>query len=209
MKKKSKFFLGALLVLSALTACTATKSEIKAKEEGQVPKERVALIMDAENFISDSAAEDYFSGSRLGLTLELALNKEIHGQGTKGLNYTYDVSEEGYTGTSIKFDKAQNWSKAKGIKLFMKKDSSGNKAVLQFKEVNGEYWETSIAMDKDESGEVYIPMKDFKQPAWGGMVDGKLDLSQISEFSIYMNEVKGKTKVKQGTIVYDDIEAVK
>lgn len=209
MKKNFKFFLGALMVLSTLTACTATKSDIKKTEEVKIPNERVALIMDAENFKNDSDAEDYFSGNRLGLTLEVSLNKDIHGKGMKGLNYAYDVSEEGYTGTTIKFDKSQNWAGAKGIKLFMKKDSSGNKAVLQFRESNGEYWETAIPMDKDETGEVYIPMNKFKQPGWGGMVDGKLDLSQISEFSIYINKVDGKTKVESGTLVYDDIEVVK
>ena len=209
MRKKAKFFLGALIVLSVFTACTATKSEIKKTEEVKIPSEKVATIMDAENFKSALDVEDFFTGNRLGLTLDLSLNKDIHGKGTKGLSYAYDVSEEGYTGTTIKYEKIQIWSGAKGIKLFMKKDSSGNKAVLQFKEVNGEYWETSISMSKDESGEVYISMSDFKQPSWGGKVDGKLDLSQISEFSIYINEIKGQTKQKQGTLVYDDIEAVK
>jgi len=209
MRKKAKLFLGALIVLSAFTACTATKSEIKKTEEVKIPSEKVATIMDAENFKSALDVEDFFTGNRLGLTLDLSLNKDIHGKGTKGLSYAYDVSEEAYTGTTIKYEKTQNWSGAKGIKLFMKKDSSGNKAVLQFKEANGEYWETSISMSKDESGEVYIPMSDFKQPSWGGKVEGKLDLSQISEFSIYINEIKGQTKQKQGTLVYDDIEAVK
>lgn len=209
MKKRTKFFVGALLVLSTFTACTATKSEIKKTDEVKIPSEKVATIMDAESFKSSSDVEDYFTGNKLGLTLDLSLNKDIHGKGTKGLNYAYDVSEEGYTGTTIKFEKAQNWSGAKGIKLFMKKDSSGNKAVLQFKETNGEYWETAVSMNKNETGDVFIPMGDFKQPGWGGKVDGKLDLSQIAEFSIYINEVKGQTQTKQGTLVYDDIEAVK
>lgn len=209
MKKKSKLFLGALLVLSSLTACSSTETKNTSNTEVKIPSERVALIMDAEIFSKDSDAEDYFSGNQIGMTLNFSMNKDIHGKGTKGLNYSYDVSEEGYTGANIKFEKVQNWSGAKGIKMFMKKDISGNKAVIQFKEINGEYWETAINMDKDETGEIYIPMSNFKQPAWGGKVDGKLDLSQIAEMSLYINEVKGQTKVKQGTLVYDDIEAVK
>ena len=209
MRKETKFFLGALMVLSSFTACTATKSEIKKAEEVKAPNERVALIMDAESFKASADMEDYFSGNRLGLTLDLSLNNDVHGKGTKGVNYVYDVSEEGYTGTTIKYEKVQNWTGAKGIKLFMKKDASGNKAVLQFKEANGEYWETALPMNKAEVGDVFIPMVEFKQPGWGGKVDGNLDLSQISEFSIYINEVKGQTKSKQGTLVYDDIEVVK
>lgn len=217
MKSKFKLALGAILIVGGLTNCTSAKvSEGKAATEKVQEKvatvktlTTVAKVMDAESFTDSYEAEEYFSGSRIGLTLDFGLDKNSFGKGTKGLAYSYDVAEEGYTGATIRFEPVANWQGATAVRMYMKKDSSGNKAVLQFKENNGEYWETSINLLKDEAGEVIIPLTEFKQPGWGGKVDGKLDLSQISEFSIYINEVKGQTKVKQGKLVYDDIELVK
>lgn len=208
MKSKFKLALGSILIVGSLTNCTSLKSK-----ENEVTIEKtpvvVAKIMDAETFTSDYEVEDFFAGSRIGLTLDLNIDKDNFGKGTKGLAYNYDVAEEGYTGATIRFEPAANWQGATALRMYMRKDASGNKAVFQFKENNGEYWETSISLLKDEAGEVIIPLTEFKQPGWGGKVDGKLDLSEISEISIYVNEVKGQTKFKQGKIVYDDIEIVK
>lgn len=213
MSNKIKLTLGAILIVGSLTSCTSVKvaeTKVSLKEEVKVVVEKpVAVIVDGENFVNNTTVEEFFSGNQIGMTLELKLQTAIHGKGTKGIAYEYNVAEEGYTGTSIRFETPANWTGGKAIKMYMKRDASGNKAVFQFKESNGEYWETSLNLTKDETGELVIPFTEFKQPPWGGKVDGILDLSKISEFSMYINEVKGQTKFKQGTLIYDDIEVIK
>ena len=123
------------------------------------------------------------------------------------MKYVYDFSGKGYAGMNKPLNDV-NWTGNEWLSFWITPDGTKNRLVLQFHEKSGEYWEYSSDVLYGTSAQlVRIRLSDFKQPPWGGKVDGNLDLTQVNEFSLYVN--KGDKSVKdQGTIYLDNIEII-
>ncbi len=149
-----------------------------------------------------------FSQNSGGGKLTLLLDKKVKSNGNYGLKYQYDFGTSTYAGGSINLTSI-NWTGNDTISLWIKPDGSKNIFVVQFREGNGEYWElrnTELLSEKTPQI-INISLADFKQPPWGGKVDGKLDVSEIKEISFYINKGDGST-MDSGILFLDDIAVI-
>ncbi|MNR44752.1 hypothetical protein D3C85_1635300 [compost metagenome] len=76
---------------------------------------------------------------------------------------------------------------------------------MQFKEPNGEPWETTYVLSSTASGTIQLPFTAFQHPPWYSGGNGTKDLGSISEFNLYVNQGSGGTG--SSTIYVDDIQA--
>jgi hypothetical protein len=136
----------------------------------------------------------------------VSLVKEPKLSGEYGIKAEYKFGSGGYCGHQRFFPSA-NWRGGKGISFWILPDGTDNRLVVQFKEANNEYWEYSWYMKSNNPVKLEIPFADFRQPSWGGKIDGKLDLSAIDEFSIYVNEGENSA-ADSGTLVFDEIRVM-
>jgi len=71
------------------------------------------------------------------------------------------------------------------VQLSLIGDNSGRELVIQFKESDGEYTETTHPIEGIE--EVKIPLSNFANPGWySGSGNGQLDPADIVEYSLYI-----------------------
>lgn len=125
--------------------------------------------------------------------------------GAFGGKYTYELptASKNFAGVNKKLDH-MNWTTYDGIRMWMKKDASNRKLTIQFLETNGEAWESYITLSNDAAGVIQLPFIKFQLAPWSTSGDGKLDLSDITEFSLYVNQ--GDGAIGAGTLYFDTIE---
>lgn len=158
---------------------------------------------------------DYYSGSELvasgaytpnefGNVITLTPTAEYRDSGKYGvaINYTED-SNISFTGVTKKLNNV-NWVGYNGITLWLKPDGTGNKFVIQFKEADGEAWEAYYKLSGTDSVNLQIPFASFMHPGWYAGGNGKMDLQDITEFSIYINQDAGEDGAN--TIYLDSIK---
>ncbi len=124
-------------------------------------------------------------------------------QGSYGLKLAYTMGTPNFAG--VVHSISQNWSGKTGIQLWLKPDGSNRTLTIQFKEPNGEPWETTYTLSSTTSGTIQLPFTAFQHPPWYSGGNGTKDLSSISEFNLYVNQGSGGTG--SSTIYVDDIQA--
>jgi len=163
-------------------------------------------IDDFEGYQGDvEKLKNNFAPNRGGGKLTVSLDKNNKSNGEYGLKLEYTFGTTIYAGGTFNLN-SSNWTGNDTISLWVKPDGSKNIFVIQFREANGEYWEIrNLELLKGNKAQILkIKLSDFRQPSWGGKIDGKLDVSEIKEFSIYVN--RGEESVSDsGTLYYDDI----
>lgn len=128
--------------------------------------------------------------------------------GPYGGKYVYELptASKNFAGVNKKLDHL-NWQDADGIRFWMAKDASNRKLTIQFLEANGEAWETYIGLTDSAAGVHRLPFSEFRLAPWSTSGDGKLDLSDITEFSIYVNQ--GDGAIGAGELYFDTMEVYK
>jgi len=151
---------------------------------------------------------DVYQSNAGGGPLTLKLDPDNKKDGKYDLRYDYDTGTPKYAGATKRFSEPASWYGNEYLVCWFKPDDSGNRLVLQFKEKSGEYWEIYKELTGTEAETVKLRLTDFVLPPWGGQVDLKLDLTEIVEFSIYVNQ-GDPSKSATGTLFFDDFEIVK
>lgn len=158
---------------------------------------------------NDEGLKKNFTQNSGGGKLTLMLDKNNKSNGNYGLKYEYNFGSATYAGGSFNLNDS-NWTGNDTINLWIKPDGSKNIFVIQFREANGEYWELrNTELLKGNAPQLLtISLTQFKQPQWGGKVDGKLDVSEIKEFSFFINKGDEST-ADSGTLYFDEIAIIK
>jgi hypothetical protein len=162
-------------------------------------------IDDFEGYKGDNTAfVKKYKINQNGGKLTLTLDRNKKENGAYGMKFDYNFSGTGYVGAIMTL-KDVSWTGNDIFGFWIFPDGSRNRLVFRFRETGGEYWEySSDSLYSNLPTHVRIKLKDFKQPGWGGKVDGVLDLSHIKEFSIYV--IKGDNSASESGIIYlDDI----
>lgn len=154
---------------------------------------------DAEQF-----AARYSKTSPVG-NLMLSLDSEKKFSGTHGMKVTYDFKSDGYGGVITSLPHV-DWSNYDTLQLWLEPNEAVAKLVVQVKQGNNEYFETSLDLDGSSGGRVVqLPFADFDYPGWFGS-GGTLNPQDIVEFNIYLNQISGTPAT--GAIYIDQIELV-
>jgi len=164
----------------------------------------VSLIDDFEGYGGNgSKLGSAYSRNMAGDEVTLALDSVNKYEGQYGMKYEYSSGSASYAGM-IKQLGGVSWVGFNALQLWLKPDGSNNRLALQFKETNGEYWETTLDLTGSEPGLTVIPFANFAHPIWFTGGNGKIDLNSIAEFSIYVST----NGTKAGSLYFDAIEVV-
>lgn len=161
-------------------------------------------VDDFESYASDAALQSAYvrnsSGNTFTVTRDTA-NKEA---GSYGMKITYAVSAAtDYAGVVHTLGNA-NWSGNTSLNLWVKPDGSNRTLTIQFKESNGELWETYYTLAGTTATTLSIPFTSFQHPGWFSGGNGVVDLGSISESNLYLN--KGSGADGSSTIYVDSIK---
>ena len=126
--------------------------------------------------------------------------------GPAGGKYAYDFKTTDFAGVNKQLG-SLDWRAYEGIRLWLKKDASNNRLVVQFLESDGTGWESNIMLTDDKSGVLTLPFNTFTKASWSSG-DNIIDLDAVKEFSIYVNQGSAETP-KQGTLYFDTIKVYK
>ena len=163
------------------------------------------MIEDGETYgDGNSALRDSFNMNLSGGEIQLTLDTAHKSGGKYGLKYDYDFGTAGYGGVTRSFLPAgADFRGKRGIQFWFMSDGSANNLTIQFKEINGQYWEYAIPMTSPDPTQITLPWDKFTRPSWGDKGDGKLDLSNISEISLYVGKTDASHQTS-GTIYFDN-----
>ncbi len=152
-----------------------------------------AMIDDYSN-----ASSSNFSRNTNGNLITAAVSGEM-------LYLSYTVGSPAYAGvTRGGYSGVTGYtSDCDTVRLDLVGDGSGRELVLQFREGNGEYFEYVLTIGGSET--VSIPVASFAHPSWYSGGDGKLDFSQLSEYSVYVQNGNAGS----GTITLDNLQVGK
>lgn len=108
------------------------------------------------------------------------------------LNYT--VGSPSYAGMTKTTTVANYLSKYDKIQLTIDGDNSGRDLIIQFKESNGEFFETVHQIAGSET--VEIPVTSFSHPSWYSGGNNILDFSDVNQYSFYIqNGTAGSSSI--------------
>lgn len=162
----------------------------------------IDVINTFENYNgSDEALSEDFQRNKGGDDLTVSLDPNHKCEGSYGMKFDYELSDNGYAGVMYRFD-ARNWSVFDCLQLWIKPDGSGRDLTIQFKTQDGSYWEMQYTCSGTETGKLNLPLSDFKRPSWQ-QSEEDLDLSGVTEFALYIGGDPGK-----GTLYFDDIRLI-
>lgn len=156
-----------------------------------------------DTFDSYSSSDDVWSAySRNENGNEVSLDV-VNKNGSNALSFGYKIDSPDYCG--IMKGIAKDFSGYEGISLNVQGDGSGNQLTVQFKDGNGNYWESYITLNFTGNKTIELPFSQFVEPSWQSS-GSSMDTSKLSEFALYAG---GSTSVKSGTVYIDDICAYK
>jgi hypothetical protein len=168
---------------------------------------KAPFIDDFENYGGiDTELRAAYTRNMSGNDVTISLDSENKYEGSYGMKYEYSLGNGTYAGMVKTLD-GVSWVGNNALRLWLKPDASNNNLTLQFKETNGEYWETSYELTGTEPSLVVIPFTSFAHPQWFTGGNGIIDLDSIADFSIYVSTSGEQPGVS--TFYVDAIEAVK
>lgn len=168
---------------------------------------KVPVVDDFESYYgNDTELQAAYSRNSAGNNVSLSLDSVNKFDGDYGMKFEYTMGNPPYAGVIKKLG-GVSWMGSDAISFWLKPDASNNKLVIQFKEVNGEYWETEYTLAGTEAKLVTLPFTSFAHPGWFTGGNGVVDLESIEELSIYVNKNSENTGVS--SIYFDSIETVK
>ena len=172
------------------------------------PKDQ-SLIEDGEGYNGNvKTLRNSYQLNPAGGLVTLGLEKERKSEGRYGISYAYDLTDTSFAGITKKFPGVGvDLRGREGLKVWLANAGESEiNLVVQFKELGGEFWEASIPITGLPDGIVTLPFSSFKQPKWGGRIDGVLDLSAIIEVSLYLHRPDSQPPAK-GVLFFDDLRA--
>jgi len=111
------------------------------------------------------------------------------------LKLDYTIDNPSYAGMSTNTSVTGILPTYDTVKFTINGDNSGRDLIIQFKESNGEYFETSYVIGGTETAE--IPVSTFHHPSWYSGGNGILDFSEINQYSFYIqNGTNGSGSIK-------------
>jgi mannan endo-1,4-beta-mannosidase len=156
-----------------------------------------------ESYFDNEDLNDTYTRNSSGNKLEISLLKE---KNNTALKYSYTLGYPKYAGINRAIDSNNNWSKYKAIQFDLQHSDQPIELTIQIK-ASGIPWETYINLDKNTPDPLILNFTDFKLPPWK-QGDYKMDLSDVSEFSIYVGVKEKLTKNIKGTLIIDNIKLV-
>ncbi len=100
----------------------------------------------------------------------------------------------------------QDWTGYDELCVSVQIDGNAKELVVQFGETSDEVWKTWVAADNLGSGELCLPLSTltFEWADWSVADNGRIDLSTIDYYGIYVNGGQGA----QGTVYVDQLRVV-
>ncbi len=157
----------------------------------------------------------------------VALDAEQKQAGKYGLRFDFSITEGGYTGMNHAMNGA-DWSAFNALQLWVNPGESKQRMVIQIN-AGGTAWEayrilgdrandiTVASVNKHGAQTVIpeltaptllqIPFSEFILADWSNSTDTAMKLSDVTQFSIYVNGI-GKETVNAATLAVDEIKAV-
>lgn len=160
-----------------------------------------------DSFGSDAALAQAWIRNGNGNSLTTTLTTGIAGGSTKAMAMAWTLGTPSYAGITRSIPSAaRNWSTTDGISITLKADtvSAGHHLTIQFKESSGEYWESNLTLASGGASVKFAAWSAFARPSWYSGGNGIIDLSAITEISLYMGGSAGS-----GTLIVDDLQAGK
>ena len=155
------------------------------------------VIDDFESYESSDDLWSSYSRNQGGNDVSLST---VTKNGSKVLAFGYKIDDPNYCGV-MKSIGTKDMSAYEGISLWVQGDNSNNNITVQFKDANGNYWESYVTLDSSSGKTVNLPFSQFVQPSWQS-AGAAMDTSKLTEFAIYAG---GSTSVKSGTVYLDNI----
>lgn len=100
------------------------------------------------------------------------------------LQLDYTINSPSYAGVSKSVSVSNISNEYNTIQLLITGDNSARDLVIQFKENSGEYFEKTYILGGTEI--VNIPVSEFVHPTWYSGGNGILDISEINQYSFYI-----------------------
>ena len=165
------------------------------------PKTEENQIDNFESYIDNEHLNDTYTPNSSGNKVVVSLLKE---KNNTALKYDYTLGYPKYAGINSAIDSNNNWSKYKAIQLNLRHNSDQPvELTIQIK-ASGIPWEIHINLDKNTPDFLILNFTDFQLPPWK-QGDYKMDLSDVSEFSIYVGVKEKPVKGINGTLIIDNI----
>ncbi|REE85149.1 S-layer family protein [Paenibacillus taihuensis] len=164
-------------------------------------------VLDSYDYYDEGTeliASRSYSSNPWGGTVTLYPNAEHKLAGKYGLKYTYELPDASRNFAGItKTLGSMSWSEYDGLKLWLIPDGSGRKLTIQFKEPDGETWESYVPLNGTAPVKLALPLSGFVHAPWNNTGNGTLDLGSISEFSFYVNQ--GDGQLGTGVLYFDEV----
>ncbi|REE91708.1 cellulase (glycosyl hydrolase family 5) [Paenibacillus taihuensis] len=157
-----------------------------------------------DTYSSDSALQAAYVRNASGGAFTVTRDSATKDAGTYSMKAAYTISASpNYAGVTRTLGTA-NWSAANGLQLWVKPDGSNRTLTIQFKETNGETWETYYTMSGTTAASLQLPFTSFQHPGWYSGGNGIVDLSSVAELNFYINQGSGGTG--SSSIGMDDVK---
>lgn len=123
------------------------------------------------------------------------------------LTLDYTVGSPSYAGVMKNTTVSGYYSSYDRVTFDITGDNSGRDLIIQFRESNGEYFETTYVISGTER--VEIPVSAFTHPSWYSGGNGVLNFNEITQYSLYIqNGAAGSGSISLdnlGVGVWDDV----
>lgn len=140
-----------------------------------------------------------------GDNIAISLDADNKYRGSYGIKLDYSFASSYYAGLTrtlghailTGFDSLHAW---------VKPDGSSNSLSFQLKTANNRVYEAKSALTGTSARTIELKLSDFVQPQWNADAygAGAIDLSDVTEFSVYISSGSGST-ANAGIVYLDDI----
>lgn len=156
-------------------------------------------------------AQKAYAANEWGGSVKLYPDGEHKLEGKFGLRYEYFMGmangeTKNYAGVT-KHVNGMSWSDYSGISLWLEPNATDHTLVVQFKESDGETWETYYRLSGREALTLHLPFSGFSKASWNTVGNGSIDLDSVSEFSLYVNQDAGP--LAGGVLYFDSLKLYK
>lgn len=141
-----------------------------------------ALVDDFDSYTDDAQLAATYVPNSGGDPITPTLAAPGVGSG-HSMELSYQLGANGYAGVIRTLAVPQKWSGTTGLSMWVQPADDGQQVNVQFVAA-GAYWEHSVTLQGTQGRMVKIPFADFAPPPWAAQ-DATLDLSSISQFSLY------------------------
>lgn len=155
---------------------------------------------------SNTNLQNTYARNSSGNSVTVTLNIANKSEGSYGMKYDYTVGTPDYCGVTKNLGNV-NFAGATGIELWLKPDGSNRTLTVQFKESSGqgsEPWESKYTLSGTSATTINLPFTSFTRPSWYSGGNNVMELSNVSEYSLYINQNSGAAG--SSTLYLDNIK---